>query len=586
MKNPELKQAWKDFINWSKPGILNLDLSQKKLENIFLKAKIQNRIIEPQGQIVRVIVIRSINNKKIFQDFDFHFKFEKEFDDLDHKKNMESILCENEEEKIQGMEGQRPETVRVFSSNKATTFSSSKEDKPDDIRKAIHTERGGELEKKNFQNENQMNKKIDNLRVNNYASRMRNRYFDEFHKGVEEGFEEGESLAMNGSSRKKDDLSLKKFEKSISHPHFKLSKLIHHNKKLSLQQEFFPTAASKENISNLMDSNISYTGQQTTTNLAEKSKFKISKIEAITETRYHRVTIFTLIMISLILLINYFAITLKYQVQQKNQIEIPVALIAVDIVCWITWVQLYGIISLEGNRAVREGWIGEYDMKRFIKNKSYWEGTYPLQSGSDVWIFAHIAEKSLDKMVRKFQFLNLFKGFHKWVDDDIMLDFYEVVSDNKDISGKEKVDPGLNKGLISINNKTKWFKQKTSRLDAMMLSDIAGAIYMKRNYENASLEEIPSLGEERDRNNDPFEDYFRKLLIGEPLKAVAYRTWDMEEYLKDICIYGETVLLQSSVIGGLSSLVIVLVMFGYLSKVGQNMRKYYEIVFNIKVEFF
>lgn len=152
-------------------------------------------------------------------------------------------------------------------------------------------------------------------------------------------------------------------------------------------------------------------------------------------------------------------------------------------------------------------------------------------------------------MVREFQFLDLFKGFHKWVDDYMPLDFYEVIGEDKDISGKKMVDIDSNYGLISINNQIEWYQVDLSRLDAMLLTTVAGDLYQKRNYQNASLEEIPSLGKNRDRNNDPFEEYFRRLLIGHPLKSIAYRTWDQEEYLKDVCRQNENFIFYSAVIG-------------------------------------
>lgn len=603
MKDNKLKEAWEDYIIWSKPRTMRI--ITRFGESIKVRLKIQNRIIGQVNEITRFIILQNISTMKIFQELDLTHNFDRRkgaAEKKEERKNIESILCQGKKKKAgdntlnsQGTyfdeeEDLKAETLRAFNNKSKITKCSNKEEKGDSFQEkkvGFLTER-----KKKRQvtfNFNQQINPRNNDSIVGPLYRPNEQIEEEESLNEElqalsiESYEINESLEINVEpSLKKNKIKVENYEKTQKNIHFRLSKLIHHNQNLCLTKSFFPSVSSKEKMLELVDSNANFTSSKTTSRV-EKAKYKISKVQIKNNTRMHSSTKTALVFLILILMINLNCIFVKYPLQKKTQVEVPIALIALDIVCWITWVQLYGIINLEGNRAVRDGWIGEYDMKRFINNQSYWEGTYPLQSKSEVWIFAHIAEKECDKLVRKFQFLDIFKGYHKWVDDDINVDFYEIANSNEIVSENDPVDIKMNNGLISIDNTTKWFQVKMSRLDTMMLTTLAGEIYMSRNYQNDSLEVIPSLGESRDRNNDPFEDYFRKLLIREPLKAVAYRTWDIEEYLKDVCRQNEWSIVFSSLVGICSSTFLLILLIIYVLRVKFKMNDYYERLFSIKV---
>lgn len=225
-------------------------------------------------------------------------------------------------------------------------------------------------------------------------------------------------------------------------------------------------------------------------------------------------------------------------------------------------------------------------MKKFLLGKSYWEDTYPKQISSGLWAFVDVAQKSLDQRVRKFQYRSLYAGRNNFFDDELGVDFYRINEGDKKSNNQNEVIPETNNGLLFINNETEWYKVQMERYDSLKLLDLAGRQYLSRNYENDSLKKIPSLGIDRNRNNDPFEDFLRKLLIGESLYRVMLRIWDVYEYLKNVSRQNEDYVFWSAVLGGGGSGFLLLMLVLYLMRIKNQMNNFYEILFNFKVIFF
>lgn len=397
------------------------------------------------------------------------------------------------------------------------------------------------------------------------------------------------SLRVNKEpSNQNEKLDLEKFELQKDTDLFKISKLIHHHPKFFIIGDIFPTASTHEKNSLLIDSNLE-SNQSKSYVRARKTKFKIKNINITTNTKFHSTTKFLLCILTCLFLTNLTPIYLKLSSQKTMKTEVPLALTALDVVNWISWSQLYGIISLESNRAVREGWVKNQDLKKYLKGKNFWESTYAGQASSEVWTFSQKAHEKADLMISQFNSPQYFFeiGGGNWAKKKIDVEIFEVNFDEKYREGgsegvKEEEHEGVIKSVFGIS----WKKFSVSSLEAIELTTVSGVKYQLRNYENDSLSEIPSLGELRERDNDPFENYFRKLLTGQALKSSIEDVTKFKEFLLEICLDNERVVMFAS-LGGIGiSFGILLFILGFIYNMKKYMMNFYTILLKNRVFFF
>lgn len=609
VEDEDNRMIWSDYLKWSKPTFIRMRRS-------FLKLKIQDFIIPQLKEVVRFIVIEHINDDKVYQSYNIYPKKQKgkknKFETKE-RKNIECILEKIEEASKKTLESSKSESDSDLKAKVAQTKTSRVSDENKrrkerfEIQRQNHTERENVVKKAvtfskiNTEKNNDFEflllkskksrivesaKETDenkNLEVEKkQAELMKGSILKKFTK-MPSGVENSDSLYMNKDKRKRTQiLKIEDFEKSKNSPLFKLSKLIHHHPKLNLIRNANDIVKSKANISKLMESDVHFTGQEPTSKL-EKNIFNVSKIDIKKISVFHKSAKTAILIIIIISMINIFLMDQKLTNQELATKEIPTLLVLADIFCWVTWVEMYGIISLEGNRAVREGWIDKNDMKRYLHGKSYWEDTYAKQFSSGLWAFVDIAQKNYDQKLRNIDYPELFHGYDEFFDDQLGVDFYKIDLENDE---QTKVNPEKNKGLISIREGVEWYKIEMQRYDSLKLLELAGNIYKERNYENDTLEDIPSLGKNRDRDKDPFEDYLRKLLIGESLYRVMIKGWDTYEYLKDISRKNENSILFCSAGAAISSGILLLGLLGYLLKLRKEMNDFYQLIFSFKASFF
>lgn len=610
MDDEKKKMAWRDYLKWSKPSYI-------KMKNCILKMKIQDFLLTQVRKVIRFIVIENINDEKFYQSFDVKSKHLRKKSiklEMKERKNIESMLRKSETigSKITNPQSSSKDDFDFIPNERKIKPKTSRnygdeeerfgEEEKFLTKRADYMEKGFYLKKKEKSQENSIKLKIPKLKQKKSIfgnSEEKNIEMENLEEGVfqfnfEENYdkkskpksvplEEEDSESYSHSEKdivkKKDILKIDEFEKSKNHPFFKLSKLIHHHPSLNLIRNGNDIVKSKSKILTLIESDVHFTGHEPTSKLG-KNIFNISKIDIKKYSVFHKSAKISIILIIIIALINIILVNQKSYIQEITTKEVPNMLVITDIFCWIVWVELYGIMSLEGNRAVREGWIGKYDMKKYLDGKSYWEDAYFKQKSSGLWAFVDLAQKTYDTKIRKITYPDLFHGYEGVFKDELGVDFYRIGQGGE---GRVSVNEEKNKGYMSIGNEVEWYKVDMGRRDSLKLLDLAGRIYLKRNYENDSVEDIPSLGKERDRNRDPFEDYLRKLLIGESFYKVMLKNWDNYEYIKDVSGRNEYMIFLCSVGSTLSSGFLLIGFMIYILKLKSDMNNFYRLIFSFKV---
>lgn len=596
-----MQKAWKDYLKWSEHRIRKINI--KGILEISVEAKLQYRIVHQKKRILKFFIIRNIRNQQIFQDFSVNWTDERAFEEKEKREerlNIESVVFNNKEiqEKLkfqkidkdvlfqENGEGilvhrhQQRYIRSLIESKEGQLIVNRKEELLIESIKELdeeQTEKRIQLEKasKN-KNDDDAHRKGKFFNQKNIQSRKKSQDY-----GVHGNFDTFSLRVNKEPSQKKEKLDLEDFEITKNNLRFKLSKLIHHHPKFSITGKFFPTASTEKKSLQLVDSNLNSIHSKSFIK-AENTKFKTQTVHITTNTKFHWSVKISLYSLTFLFFLNSFAIFIRGYFQKMTTSEAPIALTAIDVVNWITWSQLYGIISLERNRAVREGWISKNDVKKYLKGENYWERTYVLQTPSKVWTFSEESQRKADIMLKNIEFEGLFPELDKWILDYIEIDIFELEDEFENDQGNDIVGE-KNKGIIHSKFGIRWEKKRFSRHEAIEMSAIAGKAYENRNYENDSLKEIPSLGEERDRNKDPFEDYFRRLLTGQSLKSATERIWNFEEYLKAVCSQNEGIIFWTFIGSFVGSCVIVLSIGGFLYGMKQYMVNLYVVILKNKV---
>lgn len=620
LEDKKLLHAWKDYSRWTSGA--EIEFEDKNNKTFLAKMKIDDYSRSSYKIKIRYLIFSSIGKKK-YHNFSLRMKEDQE----EHEKRIIKIASLATTQKLSTISSNKPtdfndsseknpfeKNMMVGNKNvtKIHTFSDKKEQFPFMTDRVYNTE--GRQKFLNKEEERPMRPNEDKKYAMTEAksdihsevsfkakmnganglrtSEVISGYCGEDYKGdgqfgnyVEEEVEfssRNDSMSMNFAP------VLKNFRKGnkrsslnkANTTSFAVSSIIHHNKATNLSENMFKSLSSNACSSLITSSKLRLTTSERSNEIKD---FEIGKGDISKNARPHFITKISFTLVMLILFVNFYPIMVKLPIQEKTTTEIPAMLINFDIVGWILWAQLYAIISVEGNRAVREGWVDNEYVRPIIKNQTYWDYAYAASLSSETYTFMWDAELAYDMKMRDIQFMDLFTGYGEMVVDYAQVEFYSVAGRPITQIEGEGVKLEENAGLIKIDNKTTWYNRSISRRTGLKLTGLVGEAYSRRNYSSDGDDVIPPLGPDRDRNNDPFEDMYRRLLIGDLLKKASYLSYDSGDYVKAVAIQNEKYIFFTFIFGSVSCCGLVFGFSVYYCFQIKKMKEFYAQIFVMKV---
>jgi hypothetical protein len=218
-------------------------------------------------------------------------------------------------------------------------------------------------------------------------------------------------------------------------------------------------------------------------------------------------------------------------------------------VTWAIYAELCAVTQIDTFRAVRERWLDNQMWVEFT-NKTVVE--YAMNAIGPTIGMSAFVEKNLIQNISAVYFLN-FYNMGKWTNDYVNVDWVLSFDSKKSVVVDPLISPEVftdtgDTGFITSINDLTWSKIRLHRSEATIMITTFGSKLSARNYSdvegtpeylNSQIPSLIPLGYEQaqetkptapNRNRDPFEDLYRRLLVGEVAKSSFDRTTEILDY--------------------------------------------------------
>lgn len=295
-------------------------------------------------------------------------------------------------------------------------------------------------------------------------------------------------------------------------------------------------------------------------NRVEESEY----FEMVSNLRIGSITKIVMIILGVMQVLNIALFLTRDPVQTLVFKDIQYHIMTVDLENWISFSQIHPALFVDVSRAAREGWI---ENDSFLPYENATATKYSMAQWYRSTTFPWACERLLLR-----NHSNITMGYlyprDKWINDFIDVDFYydrtfESYDDSVPLS--DRLNASANAGLFTITKDVKWRKENLHRSQGIQLMEFMGEYLRNRNYStlDGTWEQndmdIPYLRPEGyeqaqethptppDRNRDPAEDFFRRLVTGLTSNSTYHRSVEFLDFYKACGNFYEKFILWSGV---------------------------------------
>lgn len=304
--------------------------------------------------------------------------------------------------------------------------------------------------------------------------------------------------------------------------------------------------------------------------------------------------------LSILVMLNFGVFLSREPVQLMAYKDIEYHILTCDIESWAVYSQVHAGLFLDLCRAAREGWIDNESFREFVEMSA-------TQMTQDQWrrsaAYAYPAEKILLR-----NHSNVTMGFlyplENWISDYVEVDWIDdrgFDSYLATVLDEDKLEDKKHGGYFTLYKNVTWKKMRLHRTQGMQVTTFMGQMLKLRNYSDftGTYEEqdrdIPFLrapGYEQaqetyptppDRDRDTFEEFYRRLVVGETANSTFHRSMEFLDFYKAVGKFSESfIYLTGLFIIGISVagwIIVSAILLWNLSK----MRKFWKSLLQVQV---
>lgn len=541
-------ESWANYCKWKQCQRINIIDKEGKVRKVF--ARFDNYIIHQINEYFRFFIIEEIDNQ-----FFEKFRKKSEKNEPEQEKVVKSLL-RYKEKQMNLVEYSLESSSRFFEQ-----FNELKEDNDGELVKNPHLMalNSPSISRRTQRMKEKIKKKIFETNQNKLSE------IDSYHQDKKLQFKIAQ-VGQNMMDKGKNFLSqrhMTKNIKSMNHHSQQAKKRVRKNFRIVSKINPKSQGKSEDGGSILKKMRI-----QSIERLIHK-KLNPSKL--------HKNSKFAILMLTFIFLVNFLSIYLKSPIQKSTAKDIKNHAIAVDVFSWAIWSQISAVFYMEILRMAREGWI-DSDISIFYRQKNIFE--YATIEFRLAAAFQIKADNMIDEKVRNISKTSLF-NFNDWITNEIKMPYLvEYDLQNKFSSKKVSFDEKIQENVKLMGN------VNLPRRAALKLIQPFAKKFMMRDYENATVEQIPKFGNPKFRLIDAEEEVVRMSLLGELNKFYTFRSYDYYEYMKGLANYNLNFVFWSTNLTFISCLVVFCVFILVILLEVSKMKDFYKKVLNIKVSRF